>query len=171
MAFLIHMKVLFEKNTLFLGIIVFFACVAILFYFTNERQIKDGQTMQSILPSPSTSQEPPKVVPQHNSVNVIEDNGNHSTVHYEHGLFTPHEVTIKNETGCFIAIQNADNTTIIPRLGPYDAKKEQGFLYPPILPHKDSLIDPRYGKSSQFLFYNRNNPHADFIVHIDPTCL
>ena len=129
-----------------------------------------GERMQTMQP-PRPLQIPMHNIPKHNSIKVQEDNGGHAVIQYGKGLFTPHEITIKNEIGCFIEIQNADDTDVIPRLGPYNPKKETGFLYPNIPPHTKSLIDPRYGASSSEFFYNKNNPTADFIVHIDPTCL
>ena len=166
------MKLLLEKNRVWWAVIIFFACVALLFYVTRTRQREDGDMVQAILPSasPSASEQPAQMPPQNNSVKVREDNGIHSTVRYAHG-FSPREITVKNETGCFVDIQNDGDTTLVPRLGPYDPKKEQGFLYPAIPAHKNSLIDPRYGTGTHFVFYDKNNPAAELSVHIDPTCL
>ena len=126
--------------------------------------------VQTILPSPAASEQPIQTTPQKNPVKVMEDQGTHSTVRYMLG-FSPREVTVKNETGCFVDIQNDGDAVLVPRLGTYDPKKEQGFLYPAILAHKSSLIDPRYGTVPRLIFYDKNNPAADFSVHIDPTCL
>ena len=152
--------------------IIFFAVIAALFYFTKEIKIQERGLTESGFPMPlaSASESPTQAPPQNNAVRVQEDNGNHSAVRYEHGSFTPAEITVKTETGCFIEINNASDQELIPRLGPYDPKQEKGFLYSPIAAHKNGLIDPRYGSVSQFSFYNKNNPSATFIVHIDPTC-
>ena len=166
------MKLLLEKNIVWWTIIIFFASVAALFYATRTRQKEDGNMVQVILPSPSPSisEQPAQKAPQKNSVKVMEDQGAHSTVRYMQG-FSPREVTVKSETGCFVDIQNDGDMVLVPRLGPYDPKKEQGFLYPAIPAHKNSLIDPRYGTVPRLVFYDKNNPAEDFSVYIDPTCL
>lgn len=153
--------------------IIFFAVIAALFYFTRGIRIEERGLTQSASPlSPASSLESPAETPvRHNGVKVQEDNGNHSIVRYERASFAPAEITVKNETGCFVEIDNASNEEVIPRLGPYDPKQEKGFLYSPIAAHKNGLIDPRYGTIAQFSFYNKNSVRATFIVHIDPTCL
>lgn len=165
-----------EKKYIFFAIILFFALVAILFYVTTEKRIEDrglveNEPSSSLSPSPNPSQVPLEKPIQNNAVQVQEDNGVHSTVRYERGLFSPLEITVTNETGCFVEIKNMSDTDVVPRLGPYNPNQEKGFLYPPIVPHESSLIDPRYGEGMQFSFYNKNNSDAQFIAHIDPTCL
>ena len=162
-----------RKNMLYAVVIIFFILVGILFYATNEKNDKQNGIIHkgnSIMQSPIPSEIPVQIIPKGNQVNVQEDKGNNTFVRYEKGLFIPREITIKNETGCFFEIQNTGNTDIIPRLGPYDPQKEKGFLYPAVSPHTKSLIDPRYGTDTSESFYDKNNPTADFIVHIDPTC-
>ncbi len=149
-------------------VVIFFAVIAVLFYLTKGIKIQERGLAQSVSPLPSESPVQPPV--QYNAVKVQEDNGNHSTVQYEHGSFTPAEITVKNETGCFVEIDNASDQEVIPRLGPYDSKQEKGFLYSSIAAHKNGLIDPRYGNVTQFSFYNKNNSRATFTAHIDPTC-
>ena len=155
-------------------VIIFFILVGILFYATNEKNDEQNETINegnSIMPSPIPSEIPVQIIPKRNQVNIQEDKGNNTFVRYEKGLFIPHEITIKNETGCFVEIRNAGDTNVIPRLGPYDPKKERGFLYPAISPRTKSLIDPRYGTDISESFYDKDNPAASFIIHIDPTCL
>ena len=155
-------------------VIIFFILVGILFYATNEKNDEQNETINegnSIMPSPIPSEIPVQIIPKRNQVNIQEDKGNNTFVRYEKGLFTPRNITIKNETGCFFEIQNTGDMDVIPRLGPYDPANEKGFLYPRISPHTKSLIDPRYGTDTSESFYDKNNPTADFIVHIDPTCL
>ena len=164
------MKLWLEKNIVWWAVIIFFACVGLLFYATRARQMPDREMVQEASPWPRTSEEATQTPPRSNAVKVMEDNGIHSTVRYAHG-FSPAEITIKNETGCFVDIQNDGDTVLVPRLGPYDPKKEQGFLYPAIPAHKNSLIDPRYGTMPRLVFYDKNNPTAELSVHIDPTCL
>ncbi len=167
------MRYYFEKNILLGSAVIFFALVAVLFLVTgNKKHQENTQSTPSLSPSESSSDIPIEFIPQNGSPMKIKENtGNNTAVRYEHGMFTPHEVTITNETGCFVEIQNAGDQNIIPRLGPYDPQKEKGFLYPSIAPGKTSLIDPRYGTGILFSFYEKSNPTADFIVHIDPTCL
>lgn len=150
-------------------IIIFFVCIIILFYVTSGKKIEEKGLVQDISPSPSII--PPYTPEENNAVHVQEDNGIHATVRYEHGLFNPTHITVTNETGCFVEIQNASDQSLVVRLGPYNLKQEKGFLYPSIAPHENSLIDPRYGAITQFSFYNKNNPSATFAVSIDPTCL
>jgi len=157
------MKSYFEKNILIWSAIIFFAIVALLFYVTeNKKYEAPKENPTPISPSQSSSEHPTR---------VEEDQGNHTSVRYDQGQFSPPEITIKTENGCFVEIQNASNKNLIPRLGPYNPDKEQGFLYPAIAPGKTSLIDPRYGARITFSFYDKNNPGGSFIVHIDPTCL
>lgn len=168
------MKTYFERSILFWSVIIFFALVAALFYFTGGKKIQNKtiENQADISPSSSPLEQPIKYIPQNgNPMKVKEKQENVTSVRYGNGIFTPSEVTIKNENGCFVEIQNAGDANIIPRLGPYDSQKEQGFLYPSIEPTKTSLIDPRYGTMTTALFYDKNNPTAVFIVHIDPTCL
>ena len=165
------MKTLFLKeNISAAAAVIFFTLVAALFYFTSRQGIENGSAVQSGSPVPSVSEEP-QTAPPNNAVNVKEDTGNHTTVRYEKESFTPRDVTIANETGCFIEIQNESENNLTPRLGPYDPKKERGFSYPPIPPHGKSLIDPRYGAIVNLSFYGKENPGAQFNVHVDPTCL
>ncbi|MDP3778999.1 MAG: hypothetical protein Q8R30_03100 [bacterium] len=168
------MKTYFERSILFWAVIIFFALIAALFYFTGSKRLQNDtiENQVKLSPSLSPSEQPVQYIPQNGSpVQVKEDQENPISVRYANGTFTPSEVTIKNETGCFVEIQNAGDQNIIPRLGPYDPQKEQGFLYPSIAPGNTSLIDPRYGTGAAFSFYDKNNPAASFIVHIDPTCL
>ena len=165
------MNALFQRKAIVWSAIIFFACVAILFYMTRGTKIEDKEIVQQISPSPSASEEPKQELPQRNTVNVIEDTGNHTTVRYEKGVFTPHEITVTTEQGCFVEIQNQSNTILTPRLGPYDPQKEQGFPYPPIASGATSLIDPRYGATARFSFYAKENSATYFTVYIDPTCL
>ena len=167
------MKSYFERNILFGSAVIFFALVAVLFLVTgNKKPQENTQRTPTPSPSESSSDIPVEFTPQNGSPMKIKENtGNNTAVRYEHGMFTPHEVTITNKTGCFVEIQNAGDQNIVPRLGPYDPKKEQGFLYPSIPPTKASLIDPRYGTMATASFYDKNNPAASFIVHIDATCL
>ena len=166
------MKTLFLKeNILLRAAIIFFTLVAALFYFTSKQRMENGIAVQNGSPVPNVSEEPAQTAPQNNAVNVKEDIGNHTTVRYEKGSFTPREVTIAAETGCFVEIQNESENNLTPRVGPYDPKKERGFLYPPIPPHGKSLIDPRYGTIASISFYGKENPAAQFSVHMDPTCL
>ena len=163
-----------RKNIFYVVAIIFFILVGILFYVTNEKNNGNNKEIKReiwVTESPTPSEIPVQIIPKSNQVNVQEDKGNNTFVRYEKGLFIPHEITIKNETGCFFEIQNTGNMNVIPRLGPYDPQKEKGFLYPAVSPHTKSLIDPRYGTDASESFYDKNNPTADFIVHIDPTCL
>lgn len=163
------MNIASEKNMILLAVIIFFALVIALFYVTSGKKIEERGLVQNTPPPPSVT---PAYTPiQYNAVNVQEDNDIHTTVRYEYGSFSPTMITVANETGCFVEIQNASDQNIAVRLGPYDPKQEKGFLYPPIAPGKNSLIDPRYGTMKEFSFYNKNNPSAVFDVSIDPTCL
>lgn len=164
-------KIFFEKNVIFWAVF-FFMSVSVLLYITNDRRADDEElTQEELLPLPVSSQStaPIPSVPD-NGVRVLEKNSLQTTVIYKDGSFHPHEITVKNETSCYIAIENKSGDQVIPRLGPYDPKKETGFPYPAIAPGSTGMIDPRYGMGAQFSFYDKNNPNADFIVHIDPTC-
>lgn len=161
----------FKKNILWWGVIIFFALVGALFYVTNSsRRQDDKQPDTSISPVPSTSSTSRPIAPK-NPVNVIEKMEGETTVIYENELFTPREVVVKNETGCYVVIENKSNTDVTARLGPYNPKKEQGFLYAPVASQARMAIDPRYGTISRALFYNKNNTAAHFLVRIDATCL
>ena len=163
------MSITSEKNIILLTVIIFFALIAVLFYVTSGKRIEErGLVQEGISPSPSVL--PLQTPMQKNAVQVQEDSGIHSSMRYEHGSFSPVSIAIANETGCFVEIQNASDEDVVVRLGPYDPQQERGFLYPPIAPHENSLIDPRYGTITQFSFYNKNNPSAIFAVSIDPTC-
>lgn len=164
-----YMHIASEKNLIFLTVIIFFAIVIALFYVTSGKKIEERGLVQNTLPPPSATPAPTSI--QNNAVNIQEDNGIHTTVRYEYGSFNPTMITVANETGCFVEIQNASDQHIAVRLGPYDPKQEKGFLYPSIAPGKNSLIDPRYGTIKEFLFYNKHNPSAVFTVFLDPTCL
>lgn len=163
------MDITSEKNMIFWTVIIFFLCIIILFYITSGKKIEERGFVQHIQASPSII--PPYTPEENNAVHVQEDNGIHAVIRYEHTSFNPKNITVTNEMGCFVEIQNASYQNIAVRLGPYDPKKEKGFLYPLIAPGKSSLIDPRYGAITQFSFYNKNNPSATFSVSIDPTCL
>ena len=166
------MKALFLKeNILLRAAVIFFTLVAALFYFTSRQRIENGSAIQSESSVPNVSEEPAQTAPQNNAVNVKESIADHTTVRYEKGSFAPREVIIANGTGCFVEIQNESENNLTPRVGPYDPKKERGFLYPPIPPHGKSLIDPRYGTIASISFYGKENPTAQFSVHMDPTCL
>lgn len=163
-----------EKHVFLWAVIIFFILVIVLFYITKERRHEYKKFAQPIvsgsslpLPSSQPSQQPFL----NNAVRVEEDSGIHTAVRYEDKLFIPKNITIANESGCFVEIQNKSDEIVIPRLGPYDSKEEKGFLYSSIAAHARSLIDPRYGVATQVSFYNKNNLSAIFIVHIDPTCL
>ncbi len=165
---------LFIKKII-LPIVIFFALVALLFYFTSGRTQKDQKTnpQYSAIPTPASDREPLATpAPASNGgVKIIEDQGGHVQVRYRERVFSPASVTVKNDNGCFVEIQNASDEIVIPRLGPYTSGKEIGFLYPAIAPRSSALIDPRYGTIHRFSFYNKNNPAAVFSVSIDPTCL
>lgn len=153
-------------------VIIFFSLVALLFLLTRGQRIEEHRQVYE--PSPSSS--PSSIEPAHEdqpgpAMHVQQDASNHTSVRYANGSFTPPEIMITTETGCFVEIQNKSNRNLVPRLGPYDSHKEQGFLYPPVAPGTHSLIDPRYGTVTTFSFYDKNNSGATFIVHIDPTCL
>jgi len=164
------MKLLSEKNIIMGSVLIFFTLVAILFLVTGSEKNRENKT--SVSPFESPSDIPVQFIPQNGSpMEVKEKIENNTVIRYADGAFTPHDVSIKNKTGCFVEIQNADHLIITPRLGPYDPQKERGFLYPPIAPGKTSLIDPRYGSGTTYSFYEKSKTTADFIVHIDPTCL
>ena len=167
------MNITFEQKYIYFAIILFFALIAILFYATRGKRIEERGLVQhqSPLPVLSPSQVPTPEPMQNNTVHVQDDDGMNTIVRYDQGHFIPTKITIANETGCFVGIQNASDTDVLVRLGPYNPKQEKGFLYPSIAPHETSLIDPRYGVVTQFSFYNKNNPSAIFTVFIDPTCL
>jgi len=165
------MNITSEKNIFLVAVFIFFAIIIVLFYVTSGKRIEERGIIQDMSPLPSSSEMPLQAPTQNNTVKVKEDDGIHAAVRYEHGLFNPRNITITNETGCFVEIQNVSDQDVIPRLGPYIEGKEKGFLYPSIAPDKSSLIDPRYGTITQFFFYNKNNPSAVFTVFIDPTCL
>ncbi|MDP3770579.1 MAG: hypothetical protein U1A25_00280 [Candidatus Sungbacteria bacterium] len=161
----------FEKKVLWWAVIIFFAHVAVLFYLTNGLRWEDENVPNTLMsPTPSATIIPTPLAPK-NPVKVIEENKQATTVVYENGLFIPHEVAIKNETGCYVMIENKSDADVIVRLGPFDSQKEQGFLYAPVAPGARMAIDPRYGIMTSASFYNKNNQSADFLVHIDATCL
>lgn len=168
------MKITIEKNILFFALIIFSVFLSVLFFFTSAERANQGDSAPRVSASPDSVYDRDSIqTPDTNSpIKVIEDNNSsRSTVRYEHGTFTPIEIVIKSETGCFVQIENASNESVIPRVGPYVHGKEKGFLYPSVAPGGSGLIDPRYGHINQFSFYNKNKPNAVFIVHIDPTCL
>ena len=147
---------------------IFFAIIAGLFLGTSG-----SKEASKVIPleSVSSSSDNPAEMPSGNAVRVIEPQANHSVVEYNHGVFTPAMIILKNETGCFVEIKNASDEEVIPRVGPYAAGKESGFLYGTIGPRQSGSIDPRYGTLNDLPFYNKNNPAAVFKVHLDPTCL
>lgn len=163
------MNITSEKNIFLATVFIFFTIIIVLFYVTGGKRIEERGLVQNISPSPSVV--PSQAPMQNNTVEVGEDKGIHAAVRYEHGVFNPKNITITNEIGCFVEIQNTSDQNVIPRLGPYTPQEEKGFLYPSIATHENSLIDPRYGTITQLSFYNKNNPSAVFTVSIDPTCL
>ncbi len=167
------MKIMRETSAIWWAVIIFFACLAVLFYVTKGgNQEQSGLTEdQSLQPSDSPSAEffPPEF--QGGSAKVIDDAGDHTRTRYDGVRFNPSEVTIQTETGCFVEVENAGSGDLSMRLGPYDARKQQGFPYLPIASGASGRIDPRYGTGKEFLFYAKENIAAVFIVHIDPTCL
>ena len=151
------------------AIVTFCILIAVLFYATSSKKIEERGLVENVLPSPSFL--PSQTSVPNNAVQVQEDNLAHATVRYEQGSFSPADITVTHETGCFVEVQNMSDADVVVRVGPYDAKQEKGFLYPPIAPHNSALIDPRHGVITQFSFYNKNNPDAQFKARIDPTCL
>ena len=168
------MKIAIRENALLWTVLIFFALIGILFYYTSRRVFENQEFAQDQIPSQSPSSSllptPLPSKPASNAVHVIEDTGEHSTTHYQNKIFIPHTIRITRETGCFVAIENKSNEDVIPRLGPYDAKNERGFLYSPIHPATTGLIDPRYATFAVLSFYNKNRPEASFVVDIDPSC-
>ena len=148
--------------------VIFFAIIGGLFLATSgSKKANTATPSESLAPSSDNAIE----TPSGNAVKVIEPPANHSVVEYNHGAFTPAMITLKNETGCFVEIKNASDEEVIPRVGPYVAGKESGFLYGKIGPRQSESIDPRYGTLNDLTFYNKNNPAAFFKIHLDPTCL
>ena len=116
-----------EKNIIYGAIIIFFIFMGLLFHFTNKKNNTDDGGIDErihVTQSPTPSEIPMQIIPKSNQIKIQEDKGNNTFVRYEKGLFIPGEITIKNETGCFVEIQNVGNTDVIPRLGPYHPQKE-----------------------------------------------
>lgn len=158
-----------EKNMIIGAVAIFFALIALLFILTSATRSEDNNMVntasESRLPSPVYNDQPGP------AMRVEDDQGNHTTVRYMNGSFTPRDVTVSGDPDCFIEIKNESDTTLTPRLGPYDPSKESGFLYTAIDPHASAVIDPRYGAIATLSFYNKHNPSAIFTVHLGLACL
>lgn len=167
------------------GVLIFFAGLSILFFSTYWYEVKneaDGEKGGEMIKEDekNTSEELPNQT-RPDSIDSITNTiapdslkKNLPMIRYDNkGVFLPSEVIMKQgEYGveCFLNIVNESDHVLLLRLGPYDAGKEKGFPYEPILPRESGTIDPRYGGIPDPIFYNAAHPNETVRVHVDQSC-